>query len=448
VKAVVLALTLTLAAPAGASAPSTPLQVLGRELTLEESVEIALSTQPQIQARLNDYAAARYRVTQTIAPLLPQLSGNVTATKSHTPTTETTRNLFINSMRVPRGTPDLTVTSLVMQGFNDSFAAQVSLSQLLFDFGKNMAGVDAARRLADVALEDVELQRQLVALAVREAYTNLLLARRLADVQRQALERTKVTLVATQRAVDVGLRAEADVARAEVDVANAEIDVIRATNAILLGRAALNTAIGIEVTTPIEIQDNLAYRPAVFDRETLFAESLRQRPEYRQARLRVDVGEALERQAFRNFFPDITGSGSYGGVQFPQFSESWIVGLTMSWTFFDGGGKVARYQESKANLEASRARLASTALDVSRDVEQAVVTATEAQQRIQAARKVVQAAERNFKFAEGRFRSGLATIIELTDAQFSLTQAHAVEMQALSDFRLALYRLDRAVGRR
>src|SRR5205823_10247229 len=51
--------------------------IAGRILTLDECIAIALEAQPRIQATLSDYAAARYRVTQALAPLLPQLSGSV-----------------------------------------------------------------------------------------------------------------------------------------------------------------------------------------------------------------------------------------------------------------------------------------------------------------------------------------------------------------------------------
>src|SRR2546422_10656540 len=138
----------------GRAAPPPPPQVAGRLLTLGEAVAIALASQPQIQARLFDYAAARFRVDQAIAPLLPQLAGSAVASRSQAKSatsTTTTRD------------------------FGDTLVAQVALSQLLFDFGKNMAATAAAKKLAAVALEDIELQRQLIALAVKEAYTNMLL---------------------------------------------------------------------------------------------------------------------------------------------------------------------------------------------------------------------------------------------------------------------------------
>jgi outer membrane protein len=443
----VLAVVMTCVIPVDA-ALAQERAVAGRVLTLDEAVAIALITQPQIQARLGDYAAARYRVSQALSPLLPQVSGSVGATKSQQTTTETTRTLFIDNFRVPRPGSQATITSVATSGFGDSFLAQVSLSQLLFDFGKNLAATEAARKLADVALEDVELQRQLILLSVREAYTNILLAERLTRVNQQAIQRAQLNLRAATRAFEVGLRPESDVARAEVDAANAEVDLIRSTNAERLALAALNTAMGLNVATPTRVRDNLDYEPVAFDRPLLFAESIRQRPEYRQAKLRAEASDALERQAFRSFFPDVIGSGSYGATQFPNLNEAWTVGLSLSWTIFDGGNLIARYQESKANLEAARARVLASELDISRDVEQALVTAEEAQARIRAAGASVRAAERNYRFAEGRFRAGLATIIELTDAQFALTQSHSLEAQALSDYRIALYRLDRAVGRR
>ena len=53
--------------------------IAGRVLTLDECVAIAFEAQPNIQATLYDYAAARYRVNQALSPLLPQVSGLVTA---------------------------------------------------------------------------------------------------------------------------------------------------------------------------------------------------------------------------------------------------------------------------------------------------------------------------------------------------------------------------------
>src|SRR2546427_9841429 len=89
-----------------------------------------------------------------------------------------------------------------------------------------------------------------------------------------------------------------------------------------------------------------------------------------------------------------------------------------------------------------------TELNIIQNVEQAQIAVTDAAERIQAAQAAVASAEENFRLAQGRFDAGVGTILELTDAQLALTQSQNTESQALSDFRISLYRLDRALGRR
>src|SRR2546429_7896334 len=409
--------------------------IAGRVLTLDECVSVALEAQPTIQATLYDYAAARYRVTQALAPLLPQVSGLVTATKSESSAVST----FAPTGRLTQ--------SQTFKGFSETFIAQVVLSQLLFDFGKNLAATEAARKLAEVAVEDVELQRQLISLAVKEAYTNILFAQRLIRVQQQAVQRAELNLRSAKGFFDVGTRPKSDVARAEVDVANARVDLIRARNALRTARVALNTAMAIDVDTPTEIQDNLVFEAVSLDRGQLRTEALKQRPEYRPVKLLVGAAEATERQTFRNFFPDISGTGSYGATQ-PQLNESWTLGLTFSWSLFDGGNRLSRDQGAEANLAGSKQPLKTQEPDTIHHVEQAAVPGEETPDRDHAGQALVASAQENFRLAQGRFDAGVGTILELTDAQLALTQAQNTETQALADYRIALARLDRAVGRR
>src|SRR2546430_3083419 len=321
-------------------------QVFGKVLSLDDAVAIALETQPNIKARISDYIAAAFRVDQALAPLLPQITGSWTAARDQNVAGGVSPLITTQSTK--------TVTS-----WSTTTVARVSLSQILFDFGKNFASTEAARKLADFALEDTELQRQLATQTVKESFTNINFAVRLIQVNQQAVERAELNLRSARGFFEVGTRPKSDVARAEVGVANAKRDLIRARNAERLARVALATAIGLPATTPLQIPDNLLYQPLTLDRARLAEDALRQRPEYRQARLNAEADE-----------------------------------------------------------------------------------------RIQAAQVAVAAAQENFRLAQGRFDAGVGTILELTDAQLALTQAQNTEAQALADYRIALARLDRAVGRR
>jgi len=427
---IVLALFLALSLPAAALAQAAPPIVVGRVLTLDECIAIALEAQPLIQATLYDYAAARARVREALAPLLPQLAGTASAIQSSS--TSTSKG----------GTKTVSTSSLA-----DTFLAQVQLSQLLFDFGKTLAATQATRKLAEVSAEGVELQRQLIALAVKEAYTNILLAQRLIRVQEQALERAELNLTSAKGFLDVGTQPLSTVVRAEVDVANAKVALIDARNALRTARVALNTAMAIEASTPTEIRDNLEYEPVTLDRAALRTEALRQSPEYRAAKLQSSAAEANVQVASRNFLPDVSGVGSYGGAR-PELNQTWSLGLAFTWTIFDGGRLIAAHQEAKANLGAANARIKAAELALLQNLEQAEIAVEATQERIQAAQVLINSAQENFRLAQGRFDVGVGTILELTDAQLALTQAQNTEAQALADYRISLARLDRSVGRR
>ena len=438
-RAPVLALLLVSSLPAVVLAQAAPVppttRAIGRVLTLDACIAIALEAQPSIQATLYDYAAARARVREAFSPLLPQLAGTATATRSNstvlTTSTATGRTVAVVVSRQPA----------------DTFLAQVQLSQLLFDFGKTLAATQVARKLAEVSAEGVELQRQLITLTVKEAYTNILLAQRLIRVQEQALERAELNLSSAKGFVDVGTQPLSTAVRAEVDVANAKVDLINARNALRTARVALNTAMAVDASAQTEIKDNLEYEPTTIDRAALRAEAIRQSPEYRQARLQSSAAEAGVQAASRNFLPNISGTGSYGGTQL-DLNPTWSLGLAFTWNIFDGGNRVAAYDEAKANLGAASARVKVAELTLIQNLEQAEIAVEAAQERLQAARVLIASSQENFRLAQGRFDVGVGTILELTDAQLALTQASNTEAQALADYRIALAQLDRAAGRR
>jgi len=382
-------------------------------------------------------------VDQAFSPLLPQLTGSGSASRSQIVTFGQRPPIDRRGTSDPRGQ----AANTRIMDFHEDTTVGVTLSQVLFDFGKTFASTEAARRLAEVAQEDVELQRQLITLTVKESFININFARRLIRVQEQALERADLNLRSARGFFEVGTRPKSDVARAEVDVANARVALIQARNAERLARVALNTAMGIPFDAPTEVQDNLIYQAMTLDRAQLQSQALAQRPEYKQVRLRVSEADARMRRAFRDFFPDVSATGFYGGTR-ADLNEIWEIGLTLSWSIFDGGNKIARLRETKANVEGAQARVKATELDISREVEQAQLNVTEAQERIGAAQTAVASAQENFRLAQGRFDAGVGTILELTDAQLFLTQAQNTEAQALADYRIFLARLERAVGRR
>ena len=413
---------------------SAPMPSAPGALTLDAAVTQALTTQPEIQARLKDYDAARFRVDEALSVLLPQITGVASTTKSQAVIVQTT--------------PSTGVTSVFTSNreFQQTFNTQLQFSQILFDFGQNGAAVQAARKTADATLSDYANQRLQVADTVKEAYTNINLARHLTAVAQQSLERAELNLHSARGFYETGAQPFFTVTRAEVDVANAQVALIQARNAEDIARVALNTVMGIAVDAPTEVEDNLIFEPISLDPGPLHGAALAQRPEYRQAKLRADAFRAVVRQMERSFLPTITGNSFIGGFT-TSLNPAWSATLAMTWPLFDGGNTIARLREAKANLGAAELRIKQTALTIAQQVEQGRVNVREAAQRIEAAKIAVASARENYRLAQGRFDVRVGTIIELTDAQLALTQAQQTQAQALADYRIGLARLDLAVGR-
>lgn len=427
-----------LLAPEGIRSFPTPPQIVGRELTLEEGVQIGLDNAPKISAAAGDYLAARQRVNEALSPLLPQLSGQWNGFQNQVVSTTTG---VLNPGAGGRVT-DRTVSSQVL-----TTTATVTASLLLFDFGKTWAATDAARSSAESFRHAVELQRQTIALNVKTSYFTLLLAKRLVGVNVAALDRADLNLKSARGFFEVGTQPRFFVTRAEVDVANARVSLIQSQNAVALARVSLNTAMGIAINSPTEVKDILAYEPYAVDKDTLVTEALRRRPEYLQIKALADSAEATVRQKFRNFFPNIVGSGTYGAAR-NDMNEIYSYGVQLTWSIFDGGNMIAQYKEAKAGLDAVQARVRDTELSIWQDVQQSYLNVIASEQQIGAAQKAVDSAQENFRLGQGRFDAGVGTIIELTDAQVALTQAQSNEAQALANYRIAIAQLERAVGHR
>ena len=420
--------------PSGIRAFPTPDELKGKELELEESIKIALDNQPLILARIGDYQASIQNIYIALAPQLPQLFGQwngfeqKTVSSGPSATGPLTRNVTTSS------------TSL-------STTATVTASQLLWDFGKTLAATAAAKASAKSSAEDVEIQKDESVRLVKTGYFNLILNERLVEVNQAALERALVNLRSAKGFFDVGTQPKSAVTRAEVDVATAQVNLIGALNAVVISRTTLNTLMGIPVNTPTRVRDILGYQHVDFDPKTLLPEAFARRPEYRQIKARLEQAEQTVKQQFRNFFPTITASGTYGSAR-ADMNEIYNYGVQLNWTIFDGGGKIALYKQAQAQRDAAQARVRDTELTIWQQVEQSYNTAIQSEEAIGAATKGVESADENFRLSQGRFDAGVANIIELTDAQLALTNAQATVAQALALYRISIAQLDRFLGRR
>lgn len=117
----------------------------------------------------------------------------------------------------------------------------------------------------------------------------------------------------------------------------------------------------------------------------------------------------------------------------------------MNWPLFapavNSQVRAAESQEAsvKANLHSRR-------LEILRDVDNAYLGLEGAKERVPAAKAALDAARANLSQAQGRYRAGVGSIIEVADAQSLLATAHADWVRAQTSYHLAIADLQRAMG--
>ncbi len=427
-----LAAGLAGALPAGAQpqAPPTPATARqapppGQALSLPDAIELALRQHPTIASAQQSRLAAGARIGEARAPYFPRFDWLTSAGRSQAFSTTLDRPISGNTI------------STAIQG-----------TQLIYDFGKTGAVVDQARAGARFAESELDRVREVVVQNVRAAYFGLLQARRLVGVAEAAVTRAELNLRSAQGFFDVGTKPKSDVTKAEVEVANARVALIVARNQVRLAETTLANALGLEATTPVEVEDILTYEPVALDSRALLTEALANRPELRQAQAQIDTARAQLAGARANYLPTLSVNGSYGGASSdPALHEAWSVAGVLSWNLFQGFFTTYQVRETQALVEAARANYDTFELQVRLDVEQAYITVVEAAERIGATAKAVESARENLRLAQGRYDAGVGTILDLTDAQLALTNAEADQVRALTDYRVGLAVLNRVVGR-
>jgi outer membrane protein len=412
--------------PPPPAAPPTARPVL----RLDEAVRTALANHPQIrQAQANrDVAGARSE--QARAPLLPQVKGDV---------------FFDWATRNVKGVPPPNTWSP-----SRSAGADAVLQQVLFDAAQVQRYRSSLATTASFEATERATELQIGA-AVRVAFFAARAARDLVGVAQETLANQEAHLKQVQAFVQVGTRPEIDLASARAARASAQVALIQAENGYDTARAQLAQAMGVVRPTDFEVGDDvLAPVPGEHQPlEPLFQEAVASRPELASFREAARAQELARSAAQAGYLPTVGAQAAVNSTGPALFDtvQNWSAGVTLTWFLFQGGATRAAVREAEATLNVVSAQEEQFRQQVRLDVEQARLAVRAAQGSLAAATEAETAAREQLRLAEGRYRAGAGSIIELGDAQ--VAEANAAALRVQSQYNVASSRalLLRALGR-
>src|SRR5216683_2440348 len=399
-------------------------------LTLEEAVDFSLKNYPAVRASLERVRAADAGIGLAKTNYLPR--ADMVWQTNRATDNNITGLVLPQSIIAPISGPVPASTS--------NRSAWGSAAGLLFswepvDFGYRGAKVDAARAGRDRAAAEASLTRLDVAVATVNAYLTVLAAQRTVRAAEADAERRETFQKAVRALVDNQLRAGADASRADAELARAKVNLARAQQQEQISKAALADILGI-ADTSVEVSAGSVLGP--LPDASIQTSALSAHPAAQVEQARIGEAEAqihaLDRAYYPKFFfqSAVFGRGSgfapagnfMGGTNGLGLDRSnWAVGVTVTFPLFDIFSIRSRKAIESANERVEAARYDQTLQDLTGQFRKAQASLEGARHVAENTPLELDAARTTENQERARYQAGLATLVDVADAQSLLVQA-------------------------
>jgi len=430
------------AAPA-APVPSAPEPLV---LTMDTAISMALQQNRDLLIAGEERVKANAQVGEAKSGAFPQL----------TATGQYMRYLKKQVMFLPPGNAinPTNKTLLFEIGSNNAYSGGLQLSQALFSRKVGVA-LQIAKTYRELAKETYTAAQQAVIRDTRKAYYQVLLAKKLVEVNRQGLEVIQANYNNVQAQYRVGAAAEYDLLRAEVQLANTEPLLISAENAYQLAVNALKNLLALPLDQPVAIEGEMTFAELPEDvAQQAEAQALATNPTIKQLTLQeqmLDRNIVIEKAGS---YPTLYAIGSYiwqsqdNSYKFDNYNWANTInaGVSLSYPLFDGFRTRSRVQQAKVE----RNKVHYTRLKVEEglkvQIQAGALRMVEARKRMSGQEKNIEQAQKAVRIAQTRFKSGVGTQLELLDAQVAMTRSQTNYAQALYDYLVSKTEWEFATG--
>ncbi len=400
-------------------------------LTLADAKTMALGNHPQILAAQNEVAYTNEQITVSRAPYFPTLFADFTATQGN------------ELARIGAG-------ALSASRLFNRFGQGVVFSQIVTDSGRTKNLVAGSRLQAAASSQNFQATRYDVLLEVTRAYYAALHAQALVRIAQATVDARQLLLDQVTTLANNNLKSRLDVSFADVNVSEAKLLLLRAQDTVQASFADLTRALGSAQQVNYQLMDEPLPQGPPDRPDALVAEALTNRPEIASFRASSEAAMRFAEAEKDLARPSVTMLGAAGFL--PYINSPGIPGryegvaLNFDVPVFNGRLFSARREAAAYRANVAAARLRDAQERIARDVRVAWASAMNAFQRIDVTAQFLRQATLALDLAQGRYNLGLASIIELTQAQLNVTQAEIENLSAKYDYQTQNAALQYAAG--
>ncbi|MEX2262637.1 MAG: TolC family protein [Bryobacteraceae bacterium] len=402
---------------AGLAAPVCAQEIL----TLAEAERLARQNHPRITASVLRARAADASTAAARSAYFPTIAANLTGVQVD------------EGSRIGAG--NITTSRL-----DSRFAGGVNVTQLLTDFGRTGSLTESARSRAGAESENASFTRAQVLLNVRQAYFNALLSQTVLKIARDTVASRQLTLKQINALFQSDLKSSLDVSFAEVNVSAAELVLFRAENDIQAALSELSAAVGLDAPREFRLAEEDLPPPLPPVPDTLVQQALQDRPDLASLRLRRQAELSFAEAERKLKLPSVTALGVAGSIPLRDNRDLrghyGGVGVNVNFPIFNGHLFSARQTEAALRAQALAEEVRGSEIRIRNDVRVAWLNAQTAWRRLDVTARLVEQAGRSGRLAQARYDLGLASIVELNQAQLNQTAAEIENANAKYEYQI------------
>jgi outer membrane protein TolC len=400
-----------------------------------------------LEARAAEVAEreARERTTQARAGYFPKVDVSETWQRGNQPVF-----VFSSLLSQRRFTTDaFAIDALNHPPATDNFRTGLTIEQPLFS-AVTPIHVRMARLGGEAAAASRMLVHQDLAVAVTDAYGQVLVASAAKLAAAAAIEAAEASRVLATNRRDAGFATDADVLLVDVHLARARQRQIQSKADEQIARARLNNLMGepLDAVFVLNPPGDAASQIAA-DAMQLERAALQGRPEIRLASLSEQVARATRDAARAAFLPEVVAQAGWetNGGAWTGRTASWLVGAVARVNLFRGFADRARLAEAREAVTRRAIDRETAETKVRLDVRTALAQLDAARASLAVGRSTVAEARESYRIINDRYEGGLADIVSLLRAAEAVQQADERHVQTEVSVMVATARLDRALGR-
>ena len=385
-------------------------------LTLADAQQLALHNHPQIAAADYRALAAQEVVKETRAGFFP------------------TVNAYGNAVGAETEDARILAGAINNPSVYNRVAGGLAANLLIFDFGRTANLTAGSKFQAQAERQSANVTREQVWLQVSVSYFSTLGAQAVLHVAQQTVDTRQLLLDQVSVLASNKLKSELDVSFARVAVQESKLLLQKARNAAADAMTSLSTALGYREPRPLQLADSAqTVFPDTNNVSQLVETALAERPELLSLRNEHDAALNFAKSQRDARLPLISAVGMIGDSPShdSHLPDNYAVGgIQLSLPLFAGGLYTARQHEAELKAQSDSELVRALENNVVRDVHIAWLNMNTALEQLRTTEQLVRNAAEAYDLADARYKIGSSSIVELSQAQLSLTSAQIANASA------------------